>query len=143
MIRPLHAFPARLSRAERRRRFPRLADRNSVILTVEASADMPELECAALPAFTRDISAEGLRLDVRIPLPVNSSLRLHVALPQTRRAFTVVGDLVWMQENPERRSYTAGLDLRSTPHAALLAWQEAIMRRAEDPGEMHSCAALA
>lgn len=112
-----------------RRRFPRYAEQDSVMMEVEASPDMPELERAAIAAATEDISAEGMRLGLRIPLPVGTCVRLQVALPTPRKGFSLEGRLVWIQEQGNGHAYHVGLDLSRTPDEELTEWRDAILKR--------------
>jgi hypothetical protein len=112
-----------------RRRHPRLSEEDRVAVTVLSAPDAPQLVNKTIFCSTADISAGGLRLNVRAPVPAKAVLILRVAFSSPLRAFRHVGHVVWRRSAEQGNAVTMGVELDEAACPSIVAWRDVIARK--------------
>jgi hypothetical protein len=98
--------------------------------TLELESQVPGVENDAdnagrtLDCNIRDISAQGLCLFTREPLPVGALLPALVSLNQTAGTFRLTVDVVWCQ--PDGPEFLVGVKILESDETAYVEWVEAV-----------------
>jgi len=112
-----------------RRTDPRILEANSVAVTILESPGAPQLENETLFCSTEDVSVGGVKLRSRVSPPIDSRLKLLVALGTPLCSFTHAGRVAWLGKRDENGRVEMGVEFTDTPDDVLAQWREVIEHR--------------
>jgi Tfp pilus assembly protein PilZ len=99
------------------------------VITVLSAPAAPDLEGKTFFCSTADISVGGLRFHVHRALPLESLLKLLVALVDPLQTFTHVGRVIWLRETEEGRQYAVGVQFTDGEPEVNKAWQQLVAEK--------------
>ena len=116
-----------------RRTHSRLMEADNVAVTVLESPAAPQLVNETFFSSTEDLSIGGIKLRSRVAPPLDSRLKLLVALGLPLRSFTHVGRVAWVGECDEQGRIEMGVEFTETPNAVLAQWRAVIEHKLGGP----------
>ena len=114
-----------------RRKYRRVDDDLGIAVNVvsESGEMAPHREIAF--HMTRDISRYGLRFQHDHALPLNTRLKIHVAVKLPTNTITHVGRVRWVREERGFQPYSIGVEFTDTPEADMAIWQHYVDHRVQ------------
>lgn len=113
------------SNGEERRRADRLKEDNEITITIVSGGENTPQE-NVLYNFTKDISVGGARIQTNILLPVNTLLKINLALKSLRRNVIAFGKVKWNKIIIENESYEVGVEFVDTPDESIKIMEDYI-----------------
>ncbi len=75
---------------------------------------------------TKDVSSQGIRIQVERQLPEGFLLELWIEISNPARKFLLAGEVIWCQELEEGKRYLIGVELKEGETEDFKLWQEAL-----------------
>ena len=75
---------------------------------------------------TKDVSSQGIRIQVERQLPEGFLLELWVEISNPARKFLLAGEVKWCQELDEGKRYLIGIELKEGETEDFKLWQEVL-----------------
>ncbi len=116
-----------------RRRAPRVADKNIVLLTLVTVPGQRELEGRTFTCTSADISVGGVRLFSSMKIPVGTILELRVAAVSPPAAFKFVGRVSWQLEVLAPPAFFIGVEFTGGDAHAQGAWEKFVREKTPAP----------
>ena len=91
----------------------RIAEKTEVTIS-PAGVDNPEVEKKVDRCLTRDISIKGIRIQSEKFLPINSTLKIQLALRDPTRLLNVWGKIRWVKKLKECEVFEMGIEIVET-----------------------------
>ena len=111
-----------------RRRHPRLPRDGKVVVQIESSTEDTIPGGTTVKCEPKDVSAAGLRLQLKQPVDEGCQLELWVAISGISPKFYLAGEVKWckeMEESAEAKPrYLVGIELSQGNAHDLPQWQE-------------------
>lgn len=106
---------------------PRIRNNLGIAVSVVHGSAEPASRALTLH-MTEDISRSGLRFRHDKPLPVDTVIRILVALDAPAQTITKLGRVRWSSPR-EDNGHLVGVELTSTSSVGGIAWNNYVMRR--------------
>ena len=81
---------------------------------------------------TKDVSANGLRIQLDQPVPEGFLLELWIEVSNHPTKFYLAGEVKWCQELDEGKRYLVGVELKETDTEDFKQWQEVLAENSSD-----------
>jgi len=75
-------------------------------------------------ALTKDISMSGVKIQTDADLPINSLLRIEMALAKSHRLVSVIGKVKWIKQLYGNEVFEMGVEFVDTPPDRVMALLE-------------------
>lgn len=110
------------------RREPRTEEQADVSIWVRTAPEAEDLEGRIFPSQSEDVSMNGMKLSVDVPIPVDAILDLEVMLSNSSIKYEMVANVVWSgEENQEQGSdLEMGVILNIQSNSQLALWNAAV-----------------
>jgi c-di-GMP-binding flagellar brake protein YcgR len=112
-----------------RRRDSRIKEEDKVVIELLTDGQ-PPTEKTILNALTRDISPGGVRLTTNMLLPVNTLLKIEVALSRRRRVIRATGIVRWARTVYDEEMFEIGIEFTQiSPEDKMLLLEHTYKKR--------------
>ena len=108
---------------DRRKDSRKLLSEKILIQIVSTSKDQ-SLAGKTVPCTTRDVSANGMQIQLNQPVVEGCVLELWIASIGTKEKFYLTGNVMWSKAGETENSYLIGIQLQNDPASDLAAWQK-------------------
>ena len=105
-----------------RRKHQRFNVEKAIYIEVAGSVVQSEADNTIIRCVTLDVSAGGLRVAVPIPIAKGSILNIAVPMDNWKENLELVGEAMWLKENPDKEGYWVGLELKDASREDLVRW---------------------
>jgi hypothetical protein len=109
-----------------KRRHPRIADDLGISVSVVEQPDGSVQRNGKILHLTENISRGGLRFRHERDLPINSVVRIHVALKVPLKTITHLGRVRWAGTGSKSNNRSIGIEFTETPPVDMLFWSNYI-----------------
>jgi len=92
-----------------RRRDSRVSEEDKVVLELIFNAQHPQ-EKTVFSALTKDISPGGVRFMTNVALPVDTLVRMEIALSKRRKLIHATGKVCWSRSIYEEELFEMGVE---------------------------------
>ena len=92
-----------------RRADKRLDQKEALSLTIVFTSQNPALLGRTIKGSTIDISASGLRIKLKTPLPADSTIDVSIKLKDDPYTYFLSGKVRWCRETDEEGTYQIGI----------------------------------
>lgn len=106
-----------------KRRFPRVKDELGISINVVERADGAVHRNGKILHLTENISRGGLRFHHDKEIPLDSLVRIHVALKIPLKTITHLARVRWVRPAKERSGCSVGVEFTDTPPVDMLFWK--------------------
>jgi len=96
-----------------KRRSERLAQENEITIKIVSKGKLP-LNKKIIYQLSKDISSSGTRVQTNAFLPIDTLLKIQLALKQPPRMITALGKVKWVKSLYADESFEAGLEFINT-----------------------------
>ena len=107
----------------RKRKFQRFEDPTSVRIKFYSVAGQDDLNGSTLECATHDISEGGICLTMNRDLPVDTPVKLRVAIADPPSSFTHHAEVRWTGEASQPGYYSAGLEFTGSSETHMEEWR--------------------
>jgi len=112
-----------VSEAQEKRREKRKGEENKVTISV-VSKNKTQDVTGSIYALTKDISMSGVKIQTDADLPINSLLRIEMALAKSHRLVSVIGKVKWIKQLYGNEVFEMGVEFVDTPPDRVMALLE-------------------
>ena len=112
-----------------RRAYPRLREKDSVVVTVLSAPEVPELENKTFFCTSEDLSSGGLKLRLSTHVPVGAVLGLRVAFTLPLGTFRHIGRVAWSEEGTDSKACLVGVEFTYTLSGRAAAWKDIVEKK--------------
>jgi c-di-GMP-binding flagellar brake protein YcgR len=116
------------------RKHTRVAEQDSVAVTVLASPGAEGLVNRTVFCTTEDLSAGGIRLRASVRIPSGSTVEMRVAVARPLKAFRQRGRVVWANEAASAGQYVLGVEFLEAKPGDLDQWRGLVSQRLQTNG---------
>ncbi len=110
---------------DRRQHVRHLRDERVVVQIVSSTRDtLPP--GTVVRCSTKDVSSQGLRIQLEQQLPEGFLLELWIEISNQARKFFLSGEVKWCQELDEGKRYLMGIELKEGETEDFKLWQEVL-----------------
>ncbi|MDX1434337.1 MAG: PilZ domain-containing protein [Gammaproteobacteria bacterium] len=118
-----------------RRQHPRLPREGKVVVQIENSTENTIKPGTTVKCEPKDVSAKGLRLEVKQPVEEGCQLELWVGISGVSPKFYLAGEVKWCREmddsTEDEPRHLIGIELSETQAHDWSQWQEVFEESAE------------
>jgi hypothetical protein len=109
-----------------KRKHPRINDDLGISVSVVERPDGPVQRNGKILHLTENISRGGLRFRHDRELPIDSVVRIHVALKVPLKTITHLGRIRWVAPGSQGNNRSIGVEFTDTPPVDMLFWSNYI-----------------
>jgi len=121
-----------MSKNQDRRLHSRQARDERVVVQIVSSTRDTLPPGTVVRCSTKDVSANGLRIQLDQPVPEGFLLELWVEVSNHPTKFYLAGEVKWCQELDEGKRYLVGVELKETDTEDFKQWQEVLAENSSD-----------
>ena len=103
-----------MSEKREKRRERRKEEENKVTISVVTKHKPSEI-VDHIYALTRDISMSGVKIQTDADLPINTLLKIEMALAKSHRLISVIGKVKWVKQLYGDEVFEVGVEFVDTP----------------------------
>jgi len=111
----------------RKRKFQRYEDPSAVKVKLYAVSGHEDLNGSVLHCNTRDISEGGICLNVNRELPVDTPIKLRVAIADPPSSFVHQAVVRWSRQGLESGQFDAGLEFIGSSPTHMEEWRRLLL----------------
>jgi len=112
-----------VSEAQEKRREKRKDEENKVTISV-VSKNKTQDVTGNIYALTKDISMSGVKIQTDADLPINTLLKIEMALAKSHRLVSVIGKVKWIKQLYGNEVFEVGVEFVDTPPDRVMALLE-------------------
>lgn len=112
-----------MSEAQEKRREKRKDEENKVTISV-VSKNKTQDVTGNIYALTKDISMSGVKIQTDADLPINTLLKIEMALAKSHRLVSVIGKVKWIKQLYGNEVFEVGVEFVDTPPDRVMALLE-------------------
>jgi hypothetical protein len=105
-----------------KRRHPRIKDDLGISVSVVERSDNTVHRNGKILHLTENISRGGMRFRHDRDIPLDSLVRIHVALKIPLKTITHLGRVRWVSRSDDRNGCAVGIEFTETPPVDMLFW---------------------
>ena len=107
----------------KKRRERRKDEENKVTISVVSKYKTQEI-LDNIYALTKDISMSGVKIQTDANLPINTLLKIEMALAKSHRLISVIGKVKWIKQLYGNEVFEVGVEFVDTPPDRVMALLE-------------------
>lgn len=119
---------------EEKRKEKRKSEENRVTITI-CSKDKAGDVLGNIFALTRDLSLNGVKIQTDSKLPVETLLKIELALARSHKLISVLGKVKWIKELYDDDVFEIGVEFVDTPPARAMVLLEHLYGERKVKGE--------
>jgi hypothetical protein len=112
-----------VSETQKKRRDRRKAEENKVTISIVSKLKSNEI-IDNIYALTKDISLSGVKIQTDADLPINTLLKIELALAKSHRLISVIGKVKWVKQLYGNEVFEVGVEFVDTPPDRAMALLE-------------------
>ena len=121
-----------MSKNQDRRQHSRQTRDERVVVQIVSSTRDTLPPGTVVRCSTKDVSANGLRIQLDQSVPEGFLLELWVEVSNHPTKFYLAGEVKWCQELDEGKRYLVGVELKETDTEDFKQWQEVLAENSSD-----------
>ncbi len=121
-----------MSKNQDRRQHSRQSRDERVVVQIVSSTRDTLPPGTVVRCSTKDVSANGLRIQLDQPVPEGFLLELWVEVSSHPTKFYLAGEVKWCQELDEGKRYLVGVELKETDTEDFKQWQKVLAENSSD-----------
>ena len=121
-----------MSKNQDRRQHSRQSRDERVVVQIVSSTRDTLPPGTVVRCSTKDVSANGLRIQLDQSVPEGFLLELWVEVSNHPTKFYLAGEVKWCQELDEGKRYLVGVELKETDTEDFKQWQEVLAENSSD-----------
>ena len=117
-----------MSKGQDRRQHARQARDERVVVQIVSSTRDTLPPGTVVRCSTKDVSPQGLRIQLDQQVPEGFQLELWVEISNHPSKFYLAGEVKWCQEVEESKRYLVGVELTEGKTEDLVMWQDVLLQ---------------
>jgi len=125
--------PGEIIRMTEKRKSPRINEQDGI--AVRILSENQDEESVTILRLTKDISRFGLRFETEHYIPVDTMLKIYVAIRNPRETVTHFAKVVWIKRLEDQKNYSVGVEMTDADEADMRTWEQYITNKLTESEE--------